>query len=64
MNYAQENPGGVLRYRELAVDPASFRADLRGRPLRLTKREFEILTLLLSAPPGRVLSRRELAGCG
>ena len=56
--------GGALRYRELALDPASFRATLRGRPLCLTKREFEILCLMLSQPPGRVFSRRELAACG
>lgn len=55
---------GALRYRELTLDPESFCATLRGRPLSLTKREFEILSLMLSQPPGRVLSRRELAGRG
>ena len=55
---------GALRYRDLVLDPASFTAELCGRPLRLTKREFEILAFMLSSPPGRVFSRRELAACG
>lgn len=64
MKDTQEDQNAALRYRELTVDPASFRASLRGQPLVLTKREFEILTFMLASPPGRVFSRRELSGCG
>lgn len=64
MKTMQENADGTLRYRELTLEPASFRATLCERPLRLTKREFEILNHMLSNPPGRVFSRRELSECG
>lgn len=64
MSEMRKGAQGVLRYRELTLEPASFRATLCGRRLRLTKREFEILALMLSSPPGRIFSRRELAACG
>lgn len=49
----------ILRYRELALDPAAHAVTLCGRPLSLTKQEYRILELMLSFPPGRVFSKQD-----
>ncbi len=48
-----------LRVGPLAIDPLARRASLAGRPLELTRREFELLARLAAAP-GRVVTKEEL----
>jgi DNA-binding response OmpR family regulator len=43
----------------LSVDPARRTAEIDGRPLDLTRLEFDVLAYL-AAHPGRVISRKEL----
>jgi DNA-binding response OmpR family regulator len=49
----------VLRVGELTIDPETYQVRLRGRPLDLTYKEFQLL-LYLSERPGRVFSRSRL----
>ncbi len=49
----------VLRVGELTIDPETYQVRLRGRPLDLTFKEFQLL-LYLSERPGRVFSRSRL----
>jgi DNA-binding response OmpR family regulator len=51
--------GGVLEDGDLRVDRDARQARLRGAPLALTTREFDLLAFLL-AHPGRAFSRGEL----
>ena len=51
----------TLRAAELEVRPSEFVALARGRPLRLTVRELQLLTALVSRA-GRIVSREELHG--
>ncbi|WP_374243185.1 response regulator [Zoogloea sp.] len=48
-----------LRHGELVLDPAARSVTLRGEPVVLTGREFDLLQMLLEAA-GRVLTRRVL----
>ena len=48
-----------LRVGGLNVDPARRTAEIDGRPLDLTRLEFDVLAYL-AANPGRVVSRKEL----
>lgn len=56
---AEEPDGRQLRYKELTLDPSSFRVTLCGQPLSLTRQEFRILELMLSSPPGRIFSKQD-----
>ncbi len=49
----------VLVFGPLVLEPDAFLATLEGRPLDLTKTEFDIL-VLLARNPGRVLSRESI----
>ncbi len=49
----------VIRYRELAIDPAARTVTLSGRPVSLTANEFALL-LLLVEQQGRVVSRAKI----
>ena len=49
----------VIRAGELAIDPDTYQVRLRGRPLDLTYKEFELLRYLAQRP-GRVFSRSQL----
>ena len=49
----------VLRVGDLAIDPDTYQVRLKGRPLDLTYKEFQLL-LYLSERPGRVFSRSRL----
>jgi DNA-binding response OmpR family regulator len=49
----------VIEAGELRIDPGSHDAALRGKPLVLTPREFDLIAFLASHP-GRVHSREEL----
>ncbi|MEU3447394.1 response regulator transcription factor [Streptomyces thermolilacinus] len=51
--------GAVLRVGGLTVDPLRRRAELDGRHLDLTRREFDLLAFL-AGRPGVVVPRREL----
>jgi DNA-binding response OmpR family regulator len=50
---------GALRLGELVVDEATYTAKLRGRPLDLTYKEFELLKYL-AQHAGRVFTRAQL----
>ncbi len=53
-------PGdGVAGYRTLRIDPRTRQAELGGRPLDLTRKEFDMLHLLVSRP-GEVITRDEI----
>lgn len=52
-------PAENIRYEGLVLDMASKRCTADGTPLPLTRKEFEILALLLRHP-GRIFSREEI----
>jgi DNA-binding response OmpR family regulator len=49
----------AVRVGELVVDPVSYQVRLRGKPLDLTYKEFELLRFL-AGRPGRVCTRAQL----
>jgi DNA-binding response OmpR family regulator len=49
----------VIRGGDLAIDEATYQARIKGRPLDLTFKEFELLKYL-AQHPGRVFSRAQL----
>lgn len=49
----------VLAYGDLVLDPEGYQATLAGRPLELTRTEFDVLHLMLRHP-GRAFSRAYL----
>jgi len=51
--------GGLIRGGELTIDPDTYAAKLKGRPLDLTYKEFELLKYL-AQHPGRVFTRDQL----
>jgi DNA-binding response OmpR family regulator len=53
------DPDAAIRVGDLVVDPVSYQVRLRGRPLDLTYKEFELLRFL-AARPGRVSTRAQL----
>lgn len=50
MKFTGKEEGGRLRYMELELNEQSMEASLKGRPLSLTQREFQILALLMKHP--------------
>ena len=50
---------GTVRVGDLAIDPETYQVRLRGRPLDLTYKEFQLL-FFLAQRPGRVYSRQQL----
>jgi DNA-binding response OmpR family regulator len=54
-----EEPDQVLRSGTVELDSASRRCSVDGRPVELTRREFDLLRALLEHP-GRVLTREQL----
>src|SRR5262245_1517124 len=50
---------GLIRAGELSIDPDTYAAKLKGRPLDLTYKEFELLKFL-AQHPGRVFTRDQL----
>lgn len=52
-------PGGTINTGELAIDPDTYAVRLKGRPLDLTYKEFELLKFL-ARHPGRVFTRDQL----
>jgi two-component system response regulator QseB len=55
----QARPSPVIVHGELRVDPSKHTAEWRGEPVRLSAREFALLSALLEAP-GKPLSRAAL----
>lgn len=56
---AQSAQPDVLTYRGLSMDIAQKRVTINGEDVSLTKKEFEILKLLLKSP-GKVFSREDI----
>ena len=56
---ATATDGGLIRGGELTIDPDTYAAKLKGRPLDLTYKEFELLKFL-AQHPGRVFTRDQL----
>ncbi|HEY0696249.1 MAG TPA: response regulator transcription factor [Micromonospora sp.] len=56
---ATAGTGGSVRAGELTIDPDTYAARLKGRPLDLTYKEFELLKFL-AQHPGRVFTRDQL----
>ena len=56
---SQGRADASLRHGDLVLDPAARSASLKGVPVALTGREFDLLRMLLDAA-GRVLTRRVL----
>jgi DNA-binding response OmpR family regulator len=50
---------GVVRAGDLTIDPQTYSAKIKGRPLDLTYKEFELLRFL-AQHPGRVFTRDQL----
>ncbi|MGZ4207008.1 MAG: response regulator transcription factor [Actinomycetota bacterium] len=50
---------GTVRVGDLGIDPTTYQVRLRGRPLDLTYKEFQLL-FFLAQRPGRVYSRQQL----
>jgi DNA-binding response OmpR family regulator len=50
---------GVVRAGDLVIDPQTYSARIKGRPLDLTYKEFELLRFL-AQHPGRVFTRDQL----
>jgi DNA-binding response OmpR family regulator len=59
IRYETDKPESSLSFDKLILDTVSKRASVNGEDLFLTKKEFEILFLLLQKP-GRVFSREDL----
>jgi DNA-binding response OmpR family regulator len=59
INNATAGAGGSIRAGELNIDPDTYAAKLKGRPLDLTYKEFELLKFL-AQHPGRVFTRDQL----
>ncbi len=51
--------GGLIRAGDLTIDPETYAAKLKGQPMDLTYKEFELLKFL-AQHPGRVFSRDQL----
>jgi DNA-binding response OmpR family regulator len=51
--------GTTIRVGDLSIDPDTYQVRLRGRPLDLTYKEFQLLQFLAKRP-GRVFSRSQL----
>jgi DNA-binding response OmpR family regulator len=48
-----------IKFRDLAMNPATHQTVYKGAPLHLSSREFTVLLALID-PPGRVMSRAQL----
>ncbi|MFB9238957.1 winged-helix domain-containing protein [Plantactinospora siamensis] len=59
MSAATAATTGLVRAGELTIDPDTYAARLKGRPLDLTYKEFELLRFL-AQHPGRVFTRDQL----
>ena len=58
-NETADDEPGVVRAGELVIDPQTYSSRIKGRPLDLTYKEFELLRFL-AQHPGRVFTRDQL----
>ncbi|HEX7217179.1 MAG TPA: response regulator transcription factor, partial [Methylomirabilota bacterium] len=56
---SEDTAGQPLRAGDLEIDRHRFEVTMRGRPVELTRKEFDLLAALV-ATPGRVFGREEL----
>jgi DNA-binding response OmpR family regulator len=56
---AAGSAGSLVKAGELTIDPDTYAAKLKGQPLDLTYKEFELLKFL-AQHPGRVFTRDQL----
>lgn len=59
LSNATAGANGLIRAGDLTIDPDTYAAKLKGRPLDLTYKEFELLKFL-AQHPGRVFTRDQL----
>lgn len=59
MQFEPADPEQDLQYGELTIDPKSFTVSLRGEPVQLSAKEYQLL-LLLAKNPDRVYSLDQL----
>jgi DNA-binding response OmpR family regulator len=59
LNTTTRNDSTLIRAGELTIDPDTYAARVKGRPLDLTYKEFELLKFL-TQHPGRVFTRDQL----
>lgn len=59
LNNSASVGSGMIRAGDLTIDPDTYAAKLKGRPLDLTYKEFELLKFL-AQHPGRVFTRDQL----
>jgi DNA-binding response OmpR family regulator len=59
LNSSARADNALIRAGELTIDPDTYAARLKGRPLDLTYKEFELLRFL-TQHPGRVFTRDQL----
>jgi two-component system response regulator TctD len=55
----QGEPGGVIAFGDLTLDPAGRTASVAGKPLTLARREFSVLEILM-ANRGRVMPKERI----
>jgi DNA-binding response OmpR family regulator len=55
----ESGDAGVVRAGDLVIDPQTYSSKIKGRPLDLTYKEFELLRFL-AQHPGRVFTRDQL----
>ncbi|MBO4473307.1 MAG: response regulator transcription factor [Clostridiales bacterium] len=58
----EETPAGQMTYKELSLDESSFTVLVNDQEVQLTKREFQILALLVSHPK-RVFTKQDIYDC-
>lgn len=54
-----ESQTGIIHYEGIVIDTSSKQCTVEGLPVKLPRKEFEILTLLISHP-GRIFSRNDI----
>lgn len=55
----EESQAGIIHYEGIVIDTSSKQCTVEGQPVKLPRKEFEILTLLISHP-GRIFSRNDI----
>lgn len=54
-----DSQAGIIHYEGIVIDTSSKQCTVEGQPVKLPRKEFEILTLLISHP-GRIFSRNDI----
>ncbi|MDI6710143.1 MAG: response regulator transcription factor [Thermoanaerobacterales bacterium] len=56
---AERRPESEIRIADLVIRPSRFEVEVRGEPVRLSRKEFNLL-LLMASHPGQVFTRDQL----